>query len=185
MTLGPLTDVSAADWFVNADADAWTKICLGPPGFEAYARLQLIPADEDDDVDLTRLSAVTLRSILPSHTTTADDCYFGQWDGCGWEPPIRPARTTFSVMFEPGPGLRDSLRDYHLFGGTLEDSRAWDGGDPPHLMWPADRAWFVAKDVDPDWIGVGGTQALIDVILAAPGIDAAPSAYDATDWESR
>jgi hypothetical protein len=52
-------------------------------------------------------------------------------------------------------------------------------------MWPADHAWFVAKDVDPDWIGVGGTQALIDEILTAPGIDAAPSAYDATDWESR
>lgn len=185
MTLRPLADVSPADWFVHAEAEAWTKICLGPPGYEAYARLQLIPADEDPDVDLTQLSAQALRRILPDHTTTADDCYFGQWDGSGWEPPVTPASTTFSVMFEPGPGLRGSLRDYHLFGGSLEDSSRWDGGDPPHLMWPADHAWFVAKDVDPDWIGVGGTVALIDDVLSAPGVEAARSAYDATDWESR
>jgi hypothetical protein len=178
MPLRSLADVSSAAWFVEAEADAWTKICLGAPGYQAYARLQLIP-------DLTRASAETLRCILPGHTTTADNCYLAQWAGCGWEPPLRPTGATFSLMYEPGPGLRGSLRDYHLFAGSLQDSSAWDGGDPPHLMWPADHAWFVAKDVDTDWIGVGGTQTLIDEILGAPGVDAAPSAYDATDWESR
>ena len=174
MTLRPLADTSAADWFVEAEAPWWTKICLGPPGYEAYARLQLIPADGDDEVDLTRLSTDALRRILPNHTATADDCYFAQWEGSGWEPPLRQASERFDVPH----------RRYHLFGGTLADSAAWDG-DPPHMMWPADHAWFVAKDVDPDWIGVGGTQALIDEVLAAPGPEAAPSAYDATDWESR
>jgi hypothetical protein len=143
--------------------------------------VQLIPADEDDETDLTRLSTETLRRLLPQHTATADDCYFGQWEGSGWEPPLPPEHTMFSVSDER---TGHSVRDYHLFAGTLGDSSRWDG-DPPHLMWPADHAWFVAKDVDPDWIGVGGTRALVDEILSAPGIDAAPSAYDATDWESR
>jgi hypothetical protein len=185
MTLRALTDLSPADWFIHADADAWNKICLGPPGYQAYARLDLVPADEDDEVDLTRITVHALRRILPGHTGSADDCYFAQWHGSGWEPPLRPAPAMFSLMEELAPGVRHSLRDYHLFRGTLEDSSAWDGGDPPHLMWPADHAWFVAKDVDPDWVGIGGTQALIDEVLAAPGLDATPSAYDAHDWESR
>ncbi len=185
MPLRPVADVSPADWFVEAEADEWTKICLGAPGYEAYARLQLIPADEDDDTDLTRLSTQTLRRILPRHTATADDCYFGQWEGSGWEPPLRPAHQTFPSRTRERGEFAD--RHYHLFAGAIEDSAAWDAydRDPPHLMWPADHAWFVTKDVDPDWIGVGGTQALIDEILAAPGLDAAPSAYDASDWESR
>jgi hypothetical protein len=181
MPLTPLADVSAADWFVDADAPWWTKVCLGPPAFEAYARLQLIPADEDSEVDLTRLTTDELRHILPRHTATPDECYYAQWIGSGWEPPIVPEHATFSVIDER---TGQSVRDYHLFAGTLRDSIRWYG-DPPHLMWPADHAWFAAKDVDPDWIGVGGTQALIDEVVAVPGLDAAPSAYDATDWETR
>ena len=173
MPLRPETDVSPAQWFVEAKAPWWTKVCLGAPGFEAYARLQLIP-------DLTDASAMALRRILPRHTTT-DDCYFAQWIGSGWEPPLAPAGTTFSVVDEE---TQHAMRDYHLFAGTLDDSNRWTG-DPPHLMWPADHAWFVAKDVDPDWIGVGGTQALVDEMLAVPGLDTARSAYDATDWQTR
>ena len=178
MTLRPLADVSPAQWFVDAKAPCWTKVCHGAPGFEAYARLQLVP-------DLTQVSAEALRRILPSHTTSAYDCYFAQWEGCGWEPPVPPAPETITLLGEVGSGVVDAVRAYHLFAGTLADSSEWDGGDPPHLMWPADHAWMVAADVDPDWIGVGGTQALIDEVLAAPGLDAVPSAYDATDWESR
>jgi len=178
MPLRPLADVSPAEWFVEAKAPWWTKVCLGPPGFEAYARLQLVP-------DLTLVSTEALRRILPDHTTTSDDCYFGQWEGCGWEPPVPPEPHTISLLGELAPGQFAAVRDYHLFSGALEDSREWDGGDPPHLMWPADHAWFVAKDVDPDWIGVAGTQTLIDEVLAVRGLDAAPSAYDAADWESR
>jgi hypothetical protein len=186
--LRPLTDLSPADWFVGAHADWWTKVCLGPPGYEAYARLQLAPADDDSDdddsdVDLALATAQTLRRVLPRHTATPDDCFFGQWEGSGWDPPLEPARPTFPDRAVAPGGLAD--RRYHLFAGTLEDSSAWDGGDPPHLMWPADRAWFVTKDVDPDWVGVGGTSALIDELLAIEGLDAAPSAYDASDWEFR
>jgi len=174
MPLRPVADVSPADWFVEANALWWSKVCLGAPGFEAYARLQLIP-------DLTEASTTALRRILPHHTTTVDDCYFAQWVGSGWEPPLAPVGTTFSVIDEE---TQHAVRDYHLFAGALDDSGGWKG-DPPHLMWPADQAWFVAKDVDPDWIGVGGTQALVDELLDVPGLDAARSAYDASDWETR
>ncbi|QGG40505.1 hypothetical protein [Aeromicrobium yanjiei] len=185
MTLRPLSDLSPADWFVRAKADWWTKVCLGPPGHEAYARLQLVPADDESDVDLGLLTSTVLQRALPRHTATPDECLFGQWDGCGWEPPVPPARETVPLTGQVAPGVHDVVRTYHLFSGTVANLAAWDGGDPPHLMWPADRAWFVTKDVDPDWVGVGGTQSLIDELLAADGIDAAPSSYDASDWEAR
>lgn len=184
MTLRPLSDLSPADWFVEAEATEWTKICLGPPGFEAYVRLQLVDADEDSEIDLCQLTVEALRRILPRHTATPEDCYFGQWYGSGWEPPLPPVRQRFlSTTIKTGP--RSATREYHLYGGTLDDSSLWDGGDPAHLMWPADHAWFMAKDVDPEWIGIGGTQVLIDEILADTTLDAAPSRYDAADWEVR
>ncbi|MCD9198982.1 hypothetical protein [Aeromicrobium wangtongii] len=187
MSLTPLTDVSAADWFVDAPADQWTKICLGPPGYAAYARLHLVPADDEDaddgDIDLTRFTAEALRRILPRYTATPDDCFFGQWEGSGWEPPTPPALQTFPSAPETPGEL--PWRRYHLYSGSLQDSAGWDGGDPAHLMWPADRAWFVAKDVDPDWVAVAGSHELIDQILAEPTLAAAPSAYQALDWDQR
>ncbi len=33
------------------------------------------------------------------------------------------------------------------------------------LWWPADRAWFIATEVDFAWTYVGGTRALIDALL--------------------
>lgn len=176
MPLRPLDDTSAADWYVEADADWWTKVCLGPPGFDAYARLQLIGHD-----DLARDTTSALRRVLPSSGAV----YFGQWTGCGWEPPLQPSRVAADLVGEVSPGVHDVVRDYHLFVGELADLSAWDELDVPHLMWPDNHAWFVAADVDPDWIGVGGSQELIDELVDDERLDAECSTYEATDWEDR
>lgn len=183
MTLTPLADLSAADWFVEAEAEWWTKVCLGPPGYEAYVRLQLVPLDEESEIDLAQLTVDAIRPVLGRHTSMTHSCFFGQWDGSGRESPVPPVRQTFPNR----PVARRILaeREYHLFSGALDDLGRWDGGDPPHLMWPADRAWFMAKDVDPDWMAVGGTQALIDELLAVEGLDATPSPYASRDGEDR
>ncbi len=41
----------------------------------------------------------------------------------------------------------------------------------PNLIWPEDRAWFVASEVDLDSTLVGGSRELIDELLAAPGLE--------------
>jgi hypothetical protein len=41
----------------------------------------------------------------------------------------------------------------------------------PNLIWPEDRAWFVASEVDLDSTLVGGSRALIDALLAAPDLE--------------
>jgi hypothetical protein len=41
------------------------------------------------------------------------------------------------------------------------------------LWWPADRAWFVATDIDLVTTYVGGSTACIRDLLAHPGLEAA------------
>ncbi len=43
--------------------------------------------------------------------------------------------------------------------------------DAPSLIWPADRSWFVASEVDFDSTLVGGSRALVDALLAAPNLE--------------
>jgi len=46
------------------------------------------------------------------------------------------------------------------------------GHDAPSLIWPADRSWLVASEVDFDSTLVGGDRDLIQAILAAPELEA-------------
>jgi hypothetical protein len=65
-------------------------------------------------------------------------------------------------------------RDYLLFSGPLGAAlqmgwRRTDGAfDPqsPNLIWPDDRAWFVATEIDLDSTYLGGSAALIEAVLA-------------------
>jgi hypothetical protein len=43
--------------------------------------------------------------------------------------------------------------------------------DPPSLIWPADRSWFVASEVDFDSTLVGGNRGLVEALIAAPGFE--------------
>lgn len=43
--------------------------------------------------------------------------------------------------------------------------------DAPSLIWPADRSWFVASEVDFDSTLVGGSRALVEALVAAPGLE--------------
>ncbi|MEO6471629.1 MAG: hypothetical protein ABIR57_07050 [Aeromicrobium sp.] len=182
MPLRPVTDVSPADWFVDSSADWWTKVCLGPPGFEAYVRVYFDMGGETTDVSVVS----QVLDLLARHTATADNVFVGVWKGWGFWPQNHHPDATEASDF------RLVNRDYQLLGGLLADAVDWQslglegdwGGAVPHLIWPYDHEWFVAADVDPDWLGVGGSQQLIDELLADGRFDARPTAYDASDWET-
>jgi hypothetical protein len=130
-----------------------------------------------------------LCGVLAQHTTTPDDCRFGLWDGwaqlhgspagqrLGDDAPVEPALTAVEASV---PRLRLPGREHLVLSGPLdavEDLARYDGAEvwwsqSPSLIWPADRAWCVATDVDLDSTLVGGDRPAIDAVVAAPGLEA-------------
>ena len=100
-------------------------------------------------------------------------------------PRVRPAFDD-EVMDGPRVELGDE-RAYLLFRGPASDVGRWGarpwGADlertlpPASITWPADRAWLIAADVDDTGLTVGGSQRLVDAVLAHPELDAESVTY--------
>lgn len=84
-----------------------------------------------------------------------------------------------------GPTLELPHREYFTFASTHATVHGpcrydqWAEGDregwqSPQLLWPLDRAWCVATEIDYDSTLVGGSAALIGRILADPRLEAFP-----------
>jgi hypothetical protein len=77
-----------------------------------------------------------------------------------------------------GPRLEWPHRTYFLLSTTISQlaDRSWfddprlgtflEVGHTPQLLWPEDRAWAVATEIDWDSTIVAGSRALIDAVLA-------------------
>jgi hypothetical protein len=119
----------------------------------------------------------TLCTLLGAHTTTADHCFVGVWDGYGW---------LADSEWSAAPALVLEQRTFLVRSGPLELAlavgRQRPGGpfvaEPSTLLWPADRTWFVASDPDLDSTYVGGSTVLIESLLHAPDLEAWPVGAD-------
>jgi hypothetical protein len=175
------TDVSAADWLVSQQ-QPWHRLAArGPLGYPMYARARFIPdpsfeGQREIDVHVAD-GALTgfeqlgiVLEILARYTATPEDCYFCLWDG--WSAPR---------FGDHLPKVAIPNRAYWLFRGTITDFGDWGAaGDKrlpygqapdPAFVWPADRAWCVARDVDPHFATVGATAGAIAHLVADSRID--------------
>ncbi len=152
----------------------------------------------------------TLCRALAAHTSDPAHCFFGLWAGWGWVTqgsdvfflrrpgsPPGPASehrpSPLSAQELSRPRLELPHREYLILTGPLRaaaqlgNHQGPGGCDPqsPNLMWPSDRAWFVASEIDFDSTLLGGTRKLCQAVLDEPGLDAWPVephdslAYDA------
>ena len=168
MALTPCTELSAASWIVDSDQPWHTLVGFGPSRLPAYSRLRFLPdpanqgqsendvhleADAPSETDQLR----TVLDTLARYTSTPSQCYFCLWDG--WASNSEPA---FPASVLTGPEVMITHRAYYLFQGALSDFGDWGAaemwpGQPrlhmpdPAFIWPADRTWCVANDVDPHW----------------------------------
>ncbi len=149
---------------------------------------------EIESHDLDRLCAV-----LAQHTADPDHCYFGLCEinhhplvdkiesEQGKHPRLKlpmgrdhlvlagplaavvqvgdtdPPGLFWAVQVEPGeeaPTERPEPDPTDLF---------WR--DSPNLIWPADRSWFVASEVDFDSTLVGGSRPLVDALVSTSGLE--------------
>jgi hypothetical protein len=120
--------------------------------------------------------AATLAALLRRHTTTPDDCWFGLSSP-------GPAPGTAAVQ------LVVPARAFHLVRGPVELAAANLVPEPhsqsANAWWPADRAWFVATDIDLVTTYVGGSATLVEALLGTPGLECAPAAPgQSTAWDA-
>ncbi|AOT57296.1 hypothetical protein A4G23_00082 [Streptomyces rubrolavendulae] len=118
------------------------------------------PAEGPTPPDVAR----ALVPLLARHTGTPDRCWYGLWNGYGrWD-------------FDTVPTFRTPGRDEVLLSGTLAEAvsplELDEFAELPDLWWPEDHAWCVGGDVDLVSTYVGGTEALVDDLLAAPELEA-------------
>src|SRR5204863_8749366 len=95
----------------------------------------------------------------------------------GFEPTSEPIPAAFSEQERDQARVVLPGREYVLLTGPLSAASnigGLDGFEPhsPNLIWPADRAWFVASEIDFDSTLVGGTTHLVRSILDSPALDA-------------
>lgn len=130
-----------------------------------------------------------LSAILREHTETPRACLFGLWDGYGFIDggsrmtayPVASGREGSVERVSPAfsrdrPTLVLPVREYFLFRGPIEGAiemgERW--GQSPNLLWPEDRAWFVASEIDFDSTVIGGSPRLAQALLEAAELDAWP-----------
>ena len=110
---------------------------------------------------------------------------------------LRKARTMTPPGLPPAKSRRDRGsncpgRTYLLFAGSIhafedpgwaernwgEAGRFW--GQTPNQLWPDDRAWFLASEIDFDSTVIAGTRELVDEIVACEQIEAVELPADAS-----
>jgi hypothetical protein len=105
--------------------------------------------------------------VVSRHTESADECWFGLWDGWGG---IAGSREVIE-----GPKVSVPGRDYILLRGPLAGIRQLPDDLWPSLVWPDDRAWCFATDIDLDSTYVGGSAALVADLLGDPRFESWPA----------
>lgn len=191
MSLAVCSDLSPASWIVTSDVP-WNRLAtFGPAGFAAYARVRFIPdpthqGQQETEADLIASPGETeqwraLLQLLAAETSDPEDCYFGLWEGWGF-----PASARRWPTFGVPRGAQIPARSYFLFHGPLSEAEIWGTpaeagiwgrpeflrGGTPAFVWPSDRTWCVAADIDPHWAGVGATVPSIERLVADRRLDA-------------
>jgi hypothetical protein len=117
-----------------------------------------------DDGALPLASLDTLCEVLARHTMTPDACFMGVWEGFDWIVPWRGHTWRLSLPERTHLVFEGPLKAIDEVGWTSRDGRFIR--EAPSLFWPVDRAWFVSTDVDQDSTFLGGSQTLIETLIA-------------------
>jgi hypothetical protein len=170
---------------LGSDRISW-RAAAEQLGFDSVAALDrtremgTIRAAEDAGLHASRgaldmLTATALVEVLAAATTTPDAVFVAVWEGFGDVP----------VQRFPGAAQLDTYnRGHFLLRGPLTgvlSPVAVAGFDQPAagLWWPADRAWFVATEIDFEWTFIAGDHPLMERLLADPRLEVAPTTFAA------
>jgi hypothetical protein len=171
----PWAEVAAFNGRTPHPAMEWASI-TGSWEFRGQEEQPGLWNDAPAEGHLPTATAGRLAAVLARHTRTPRDCWFGLWHGFG------------SVVAD-APTLVLPGREYWLVHGPVELATANLAEEPSeqsaNLWWPADRAWYVATDIDLMTTYVGGSAACVADLLATDGLEAAEVTADQrTIWDA-
>jgi hypothetical protein len=160
-------DVAAANGTVAHARMGWTSI-TGSADFLGEDNQSPLWDDHPALGHLPEHVAARVAAVLAAHTTTPGDCWFG-------------LATTGSGP-RSAPVLELPRRSFVLVRGTVRLAAANLAPEPAsqsaNAWWPADRAWYVATDIDLVTTYVGGSAAAVAALLAEPALEAAAAHPD-------
>lgn len=160
--LSPAASPTVGDWVRSECDPEWGTVGSIIPS--RFRRIVRVPAPEPNESWWSdyRARFTTIASICAWHTATPDELTFAIWEGHGFVSPAGaldgvprlelPDRTY--LLVEGGEHAVGNLR----YPGYAE----WRN---PDLVWPGDRSWLIATDVDFWSLYVAGPPALVDEVL--------------------
>ena len=116
--------------------------------------------DVPDEGSLPIETAIPLRRVLERHTESPDSCWIGVWEGFGGFRAGIPSTESISTRHRRWRLFRGPLRALEL--SFIEPRHTHQSAN---LLWPQDRGWFVATEIDNDSTYVGGSEDLVADLL--------------------
>jgi hypothetical protein len=181
----PAASAEPGRWLLRFDVPWPDLVRYGPPGFTVYLRIAFLSDAHGRDTAGAQQNLRRALETLARFTTSPSAAFAAIWEG--W---------TGTVRTPEAPRIFIPDRTMLLFTGPVEALRdaptlAWqiegDSYQEPHLVWPADRAWCLACEVDEEVEFTVGCDEVAARALAAalPGCvrrvhyaDAAPMFRD-------
>lgn len=149
-----LKDPQELTQFLELGVDSWERSATwGPSTYEAHALVMSHDTDGTMDSELAALKRLV--EVLRGHTSSPNAAYFCFWDGWGFE--------------LDAPKLESVARGYYVTSGPLNGLDGWPnsastGDVSPAFVWPEDRSWVIAKDVDAEAIGLAASRSAIAAV---------------------
>ena len=124
----------------------------------------------DDPIEGTLPTSVAtpLSEILLPHTQSPEACWFGVWVGFAWE---------YRAGVPKTKSIAWPYREWDLFRAPLDAMRLCFfetvvEHQSANVVWPPDRSWCVATDIDLVSTYVGGTARLVSDIVGSEVLEA-------------
>lgn len=180
-----ITDFTEADWVRKslskaAENNEGFLAAIIPEGFEAYISVRHSPKKSKYHFDES-LNFEKLTLLLMDYTETPEECFAAIWYGFGWRfeeeyPHLfhdmqsfvsrnyfgnREFNKYFEIPDRNYYLLKCSLLDTLKIGDKVENYIYYE---PTNMLWPKDRKWFVANEIDFHVTLIGGSAALINEI---------------------
>ena len=124
--------------------------------------------DDPDEGTLPQSVATRLCEILLPHTQAPEACRFGVWIGFAWE---------YRAGIPETNSIAGPYREWDLFRAPLDTMQlcffeTHIEHQSANVVWPPDRTWCVATDIDRDSTYVGGSAELISAIVGSQTLEA-------------